>query len=51
MLLVNVIDQLFQLDFKHSDYQIWSILRLLSKQEHSLDLKPLGIASECNKRI
>ncbi len=31
MLLVNVIDQLLQLDFKHSGYQIWSILRLLSR--------------------
>jgi len=30
MLLVNVIDQLLQFDFKHLGYQIWSILRLLS---------------------
>ncbi len=51
MLLVNVIDQLLQLDFKHSGYRIRSILRLLSKQQHSLDLKPLGIVSECNKHI
>ncbi len=51
MLLVNVIDQLLQLDFEHSGYQIRSILRLLSKQQRSLDFKPLGIASECNKRI
>jgi hypothetical protein len=32
MLLVNVIDQLLQLDFEHSGYQIRSILRLLSEQ-------------------
>ncbi len=51
MLLVNVIDQLLQLDFEHSGYQIRSILRLLSGQQHSLDLRPLGIANECNKRI
>jgi hypothetical protein len=51
MLLMNVIDQFFQLDFKHSNYQIWSILRLLFKQQCSLDFRPLGIASECNKRI
>jgi hypothetical protein len=31
MFVVNVIDQLLQLDFEHSDYQIRSILRLLSK--------------------
>ncbi len=29
--LVNVIDQLLQLDFEHSGYQIGSILRLLSE--------------------
>ncbi len=29
--LVNVIDQLLQLDFEHSGYQIRSIPRLLSK--------------------
>ncbi len=51
MVLVNVIDQLLQLDFEHSGYQIGSILRLLSEQQRSLDFKPLGIASECNKRI
>jgi hypothetical protein len=51
MLLVNVIDQLLQLDFEHSGYQIKSILKLLSEWQHSLDFKPLGIASECNKRI
>ncbi len=51
MLLVNVIDQLLQLDFEHSGYQIRSILRLLSEQQRSLDFKPLGIASECNKCI
>jgi len=51
MLLVNVIDQLLQLDFEHSGYQIRSILRLLFEQQHSFDFKPLGIASECNKRI
>jgi hypothetical protein len=28
---VNVIDQLLQLDFEHSGYQIGSILRLLSE--------------------
>ncbi len=51
MVLVNIIDQLLQLDFEHSSYQIRSILRLLSEQQRSLDFKPLGIASECNKRI
>ncbi len=51
MFLVNVIDQLLQLDFEHSGYQIWSILRLLSEQQRSHDFRPLGIASECNKRI
>jgi hypothetical protein len=51
MVLVNVIDQLLQLDFEHSNYQIGSILRLLFKWQCSLDFKPLGIASECNKRI
>jgi hypothetical protein len=51
MLLVNVIDQLLQLDFEHLGYQIRSILRLLSEQQCSLDLKPLGIANECNKCI
>jgi hypothetical protein len=51
MLLVNIIDQLLQLDFEHSDYQIQSILKLLFGQQRSLDLRPLGIASECNKRI
>jgi hypothetical protein len=51
MLIVNVIDQLLQLDFKHSGYQIWSILRLLSGQQRSFDIRPLGIASECNKHI
>jgi hypothetical protein len=51
MLLVNVIDQLLQLDFKHSGYQIRLIRRLLSRQQRSLDLRPLGIASVCNKRI
>jgi hypothetical protein len=51
MLRVNVIDQLLLLDFKHSGYQIQSILRLLSRQECSFDLKPLRIVSECNKRI
>jgi hypothetical protein len=51
MLLVNIINQLLQLDFKHSGYQIRSILKLLSGQQGSLDLRPLGIASECNKRI
>jgi hypothetical protein len=51
MFLVNVIDRFFQLDFEHLGYQIWSILRLLSKQQCSLDFKPLGIASESNKRI
>jgi hypothetical protein len=30
---------------------MWLILRLLSGQQHSLDLMPLGITSECNKRI
>jgi hypothetical protein len=51
MLLVNVVDQLFQLDFEHSGYQIRSILRLLFEQQRSLDFRPLGITSECNKRI
>ncbi len=51
MLLVNVIDQLLQFDFEHSGYQIWSILRLLSRQQRFFDLRPLGIVSECNKRI
>ncbi len=51
MLLVNVIDQLLQLDFEHSGYQIMSILRLLSREQRSLDLRPLGITSECNKHI
>jgi hypothetical protein len=51
MLLVNVIDQLLQLDFEHLGYQIRSILRLLSGQQRSLDFKPLGIVSECNKHI
>jgi len=31
MFLVNVIDQLLELDFEHSGYQIRSILRLLSE--------------------
>ncbi len=51
MVLMNVIDQLLQLDFEHSGYQIQSILRLLSEQQRSLNFKPLGIVSECNKRI
>jgi hypothetical protein len=51
MFLMNVIDQLLQLDFEHSGYQIQSILRLLSGQQRSFDLMPLGIANECNKRI
>ncbi len=51
MLLMNVIDQLLQLDFEHSRYQIQLILRLLSEQQRSFDLKPLGIANECNKHI
>ncbi len=51
MLLMNVIDQLLQLDFEHSGYQIRSILRLMSERQRSLDLRPLGIANECNKRI
>jgi hypothetical protein len=51
MVLVNVIDQLLQLDFEYSGYQIGSILRLLSEQQCFPDFKPLGIASECNKRI
>jgi len=51
MLLMNGIDQLLQLDFEHSGYQIRLILRLLFEQQYSLDLRPLGIASECNKRI
>jgi len=32
MLLVNIIDQFFQLDFEHSGYQIRLILKLLSEQ-------------------
>jgi hypothetical protein len=48
---MNVINQLLQFDFEHSGYQIRSILRLLSEQQRFLDFKPLGIASECNKRI
>jgi len=48
MLLVNVIDQLLQLDFEQSGYQIWSILRLLFEQQRSLDFKPLGIAFACS---
>jgi hypothetical protein len=51
MLLMNVIDQLFQLDFEHFGFQIRLILRLLFGQQRSLDLKPLGITNECNKRI
>ncbi len=51
MVLVNVINQFLQLDFEHSGYQIRSILRLLSEWQGSLDFKPLGIASEYNKRI
>ncbi len=51
MVLVNVIDQFLQLDLEHSGYQIRSILRLLSEQQRSSDFKPLGIVSECNKRI
>jgi hypothetical protein len=51
MFIMNVIDQLLQLDFKHLGYQILSILRLLYRQQRSLDLRPLGMASECNKRI
>ncbi len=51
MLPMNVIEQLLQLDFQHSGYQIRSILKLLSEQQHSLDFRPLGIASECNKHI
>ncbi len=51
MFFVNVIDQLLQLDFEHSGYQIRWILKLLSEQQCSLDLRPLGIMSECNKRI
>jgi hypothetical protein len=51
MLIVNVIDQLLQLDFEHLGYQIRLILRLLSGQQCSFDLKPLGIASESNKCI
>jgi hypothetical protein len=50
-LLVNVINHFLQFDFEHSGYQIRSIPRLLSGQQHSLDLRPLGIVSECNKRI
>ncbi len=51
MLLMNIVDQLFQLDFEHLGYQIGSILKLLSEWQRSLDFKPLGIASERNKRI
>jgi hypothetical protein len=51
MFVVNVIDQLLQLDFKHLGYQIQSILRLLFRQERSLDLKPLGIVNDYNKHI
>jgi len=51
MLLANVVDQLLQLDFEHSGYQIGSIMRLLFEWQHSFEFKPLGIASECNKRI
>jgi hypothetical protein len=51
MLLVNVVDQLLQLDFEHSGYQIGSILKLLAEWQRSLNFKPLGIASDCNKRI
>jgi hypothetical protein len=51
MFLMNAIDQPLQLDFEHLSYQIRSIQRLLSEQQRSLDLKPLGIASECNKHI
>jgi hypothetical protein len=51
MFFVNVIDQFLQLDFEHLGYQIRLILRLLIRQQHSLNLKPLGIASECNKHI
>jgi hypothetical protein len=51
LLLVNVIDQLLQLDFEQSSYQIRSILRLLFGQQCSFNLRPLGITSECNKRI
>ncbi len=43
--------QLFQLDFEQLGYQIRLILMLLFEQQRSLDLRPLGIASECNKRI
>jgi hypothetical protein len=51
MFLVNVIDQLLQLNFEHSGYQIRSILRLLSEQQRSFDLRPLGITNECSKCI
>ncbi len=51
MLLVNVVNKFLQLDFEHSGYQIGLILRLLPEWQCSLDFKPLGIASECNKRI
>jgi hypothetical protein len=51
MLLVNVIHQFLQLDFEHLGYQIRLILRLLFGQQHFFDLRPLGITSECNKRI
>jgi hypothetical protein len=42
MVLVNVIDQLLQLDFEHSGYQIRLILRLLSEQQRSSDFKATG---------
>jgi len=51
MLLMNVNNKFLQLDFKHSGYQIRSILRLLFGQQRSLDFKSLGIVSECNKCI
>ncbi len=51
MFFVIVIDQLLQLDFEHSGYQMWLILRLLFGHQRSLNLRPLGIASECNKCI
>jgi hypothetical protein len=51
MFFVNVIDQLLQLDFEQSGYQIWSILRLLFGQQCYFDFRPSGIANECNKRI
>jgi hypothetical protein len=51
MVLVNVIDQFLEFDFEHSGYQIGSILKLLSEWQRSLNFKPLGIASDYNKRI